>query len=238
MITRTLLIVLLVAGSADRAVFAQSGAAASAAPQLIDDFEAYPEGSWPSRWKFFTSTNEIRDLEEFMADDEKFYVVREGRNKFLRGFTENEAQRISVGNDAAFGLDWDLRNHPKLKWRWRALHLPEGAAEDDRNDSGAAVYVTFSRDWLGRPRSIKYAYSTTLPVGTVVDFGRLKVIVASSGADGIGKWLTVERDVAEDYRRVFGRTAPERPLSITLWSDSDTTKDRAEVDFDDIQILK
>lgn len=204
---------------------------------VVDNFEAYAPGSWPDRWKFFTSTNEIRPLDQFMAEDEKFYVVEEDGNQFLRAYTEGEAQRISVANEPDFGLDWNLNEHPTLAWKWRALQLPRGAREDDVNDTGGALYVTFSRDWLGRPRSIKYTYSTALPVGTVVSFGRLKVIVAASGLDGFGHWTEVERNVAEDYQRVFGKNPPERPLSITLWSDSDDTGDVAEVDFDDIVLL-
>lgn len=205
---------------------------------LVEDFQLYEDGAIPRRWKFFTSTNEIRELEDFMADDERFFVVEEAGNRFVRAYTADEAQRISIANKAEFGLDWDLREHPALTWRWRANHLPVGAAENDENDSGGAIYVTFSRDWLGRPRSIKYVYSSTLPVGTVVSFGRLKVVVASSGADGIGSWVTVQRNVADDYQRVFEKSPPDRPLSITLWSDSDNTGDWAEVDYDDLAILK
>ncbi|ARA95128.1 MAG: DUF3047 domain-containing protein [Bacteroidetes bacterium] len=204
---------------------------------VVDDFEAYPPGTWPDRWKFFTSTNEIRPLGPFMNDNEKFYVVEEEGNRFLRAYTAGQAQRISIANDPAFDLDWDLTRHPRLAWKWRALQLPRGAREDAVNDTGAAIYVTFSRDWLGRPRSIKYTYSTALPVGTVVSFGRLKVIVAASGLDGYGDWIEVERNVVEDYVRLFGKPPPDRPLSITLWSDSDDTKDVAEVDFDDIVLL-
>jgi len=203
---------------------------------LIDDFEDSPEGVPPERWTYISKRGDEIDLERMMDEDENFLVVKEGSNKFVRAFTRAEAQRITVLTDD--GLTWDLRTHPYLRWDWRAHRLPEGASERDKNDTGAALYVTFETDWLGRPRSIKYTYSSTLPVGTVVDFGRLKVIVASSGANGIGTWRTVERDVMEDYRRVFEREPPETPISITLWSDTDDTKTIAEVDFDNIVLLK
>ncbi len=205
----------------------------------IEDFEAYPVGAYPARWKFLTSKREFRPLEEFMNEREECRVQAEAGNKFLRCTTRAEAQRITLANREDFGLDWDLRTHPRLRWRWRAIHLPANAREDRRrwNDSGGAVYVTFGTDWLGRPISIKYTYSALLPRETVVDYGPLRVIVASSAREGFGHWVTVERDVVADYRRVFGKEPPARPLSITIWSDSDNTKDYAVVDFDDFELL-
>src|SRR5690625_7612951 len=109
--------------------------------------------------------------------------------------------------------------------------LTDCANEASNNDTGAAVYVTFDTDWLGRPRSIKYTYSSTLPVGTVVRFGPLRVIVTDTGADGIGDWRQVDRDVVRDYQQVFGGDPPDRPLSITLWRDSDGTTPSAQADL-------
>jgi Protein of unknown function (DUF3047). len=98
--------------------------------------------------------------------------------------------------------------------------------------------VTFGSDWLGRPKSIKYTYSSSLPVGTTVSFGPLKVIVVDSAREPrAGEWETVQRRIRDDYRQVFGGSPPDRPVSITLWSDSDTTGDEAVVDIDDLELL-
>lgn len=205
----------------------------------VEDFEADPVGAYPSRWKFLTSTRVFRPLEEFMNEQEECRVQAEADNQFLRCITRGQALRITLANQEDFGLDWDLRLHPRLRWRWRAIHLPAGAREDSRrwNDSGGAIYVTFGADWLGRPISIKYTYSSLLPRERVVDFGSLKVIVASSGREALAHWVTVERDVVADYRRVFGKEPPARPLSITIWNDSDNTQDYAVVDFDDLELV-
>lgn len=205
---------------------------------MVENFEGYAEGNPPERWEYFARRNRgFIPLEEVMGKNQRFFIVREGRNTFVRGYTKSEAQRISLENGQP-GFDWSLDKHTKLGWEWRANKLPPGAREDKVNDVGAAVYVTFDRkDWLGRPHSLKYTYSSTLPVGTVVESGNVKVIVVSSGADGIGKWITVERNVAEDYRKLFRSAPPKRPFSITLWSDSDDTRSEAEADFDNIRLL-
>lgn len=214
-------------------LWAQNGGPSSI---LVDDFESYAVGTFPRDWVFVTEDKKIISFEEAREKGEEFFVAKEKGNKFLRARTENEAQRYTKRNGVDF--DWDLRTHPWLQWDWRALRLPKGASEKGKNDTGAAVYVTFGTDWLGRPKSIKYTYSSSLPVGTVVNFGPVKVIVVDSAREPrLGKWKTMRRNVISDYQQVFGGRPPRRPTSITLWSDSDTTHGIAEVDFDNIMLL-
>ncbi len=202
---------------------------------VVDDFEGKPSGEPPEGWVFVKSNKKILSYEEAREPGEEMVVRQENGNHFVRLRTENEAFRFSKRNGVDF--EWDLTTHPRLSWRWRALHLPEGASERGKNDTGGALYVTFGTDWLGRPKSIKYTYSSSLPVGTVVDFGNLYVIVVDSAREPrMGEWKRSTRNVREDYRQVFGGRPPDRPVSITLWSDSDTTGDRATVDIDDIAL--
>jgi hypothetical protein len=203
---------------------------------LVDDFESYPVGEPPGQWEFITSGREIMEISEALESGEEFRVMKEGDNQFLRSKTNAEALRFSVRNGEQ--IDWNINETPRIAWRWRAIKLPEGASEKGKNDTGGAVYVTFGSDWLGRPKSIKYTYSSSLPVGTVVEFGPLKVIVIDSAREPrTGQWKDVVRNVKADYRQVFGGKPPNRPVSITLWNDSDTTGDSAIVDFDDIRLL-
>jgi len=203
---------------------------------LVDDFETYTPGNFPSQWVYVTSEKEILSPEEVREPGERIVVQNGNGNQFLRVRVDSEAIRYTQRNGEEF--DWSIEKLPRLKWRWRAHHLPEGASEKGKNDTGAALYVTFGSDWLGRPKSIKYTYSSSLPVGTVVSFGPLKVIVVDSKREpGMGSWKTVQRNVVDDYHQVFGGDPPDRPLSITFWSDSDTTGDYAKVDFDDIELL-
>jgi hypothetical protein len=207
-------------------------------PVILEDFQSYPARGLPTRWEYIDRRQVfIPVTPDIMREDEHFIIKEENGNRFLRAFTRGRAHRLVLVNHRAY--EWNLTEHPRLQWRWRAHHLPVGAREDQPrlNDTGGAMYVTFSRDWLGRPRSIKYSYSSTLPIGSVATYGRLKVLVVSTGADGIGDWITVDRNVIDDYRMLFGGEPPDEPLSIMVWSDSDSVEDRAEVDFDDIILL-
>lgn len=205
-------------------------------PVTVENFETYSVGSFPDRWIHVSESKEIRPYEEVLSSGERVLVKEEDGNKFVRLITKGEVLRFSLRNGKEF--TWNLKDHPRLEWQWRALRLPAGASEKGKNDTGGAIYVTFGTDWLGRPKSIKYTYSSSLPIGTTVSFGPLHVIVVSSGAEPYtGEWKTVRRNVVGDYRQVFGGDPPARPVSITFWSDSDTTGDSAKVDIDDIQLL-
>lgn len=215
-------------------------AGAQASRIVIDDFESYGNGALPVKWKAQLNGKLVPLTEQFVDDNEWFYAKQERNRKFVRAFAKGEAVHVSKENGD--GYTWDLRNHPMLAWDWRAEQLPQGAREDkeDKNDSGAAIYVMFSVDGfiLKRPKSIKYVYSSTLPVGTVVSYGKLQVIVVSSALDGTGEWVSIERDVVADYKQVFGENPPHKPILIRLWADSDNTKSQATADFDNIRLLE
>jgi len=203
---------------------------------VVDDFEEYGVDTVPATWWYIAPSGERISAPNALEKGEVFHVRRKGENKFLQVKTVNESIRFSRTKEGT--LSWDVRKRPILRWRWRAHHLPDGASEHEKNDVGGAIYVTFDTDWLGRPKSIKYTYSSSLPVGTVVDFGQLYVIVVDTKPEAeIGTWHTVQRNLLEDYDRIFGGRPPPHPLSITIWSDSDTTRDWAMVDFDDIKFL-
>lgn len=202
---------------------------------VLENFEAEVEGGVPAAWWVFSrSKRRFEAPDRFMNDAGRFSVMREDGNRFLRAYTAGTARRVSLPVEA---FHWELPALPYLRWAWRAHRLPEGAREDRVNDSGAAVYVSFAKtDWLGRPLSIKYVYSTGLPRETMVSTGNVKIIVVSSGLEETGEWVQVTRNVVEDYRNIFGTAPPNTPSAITLWSDSDNTDSVAEVDFDNIML--
>lgn len=206
---------------------------------VIEDFEAYTSEDLPTGWMTNRGRGNLVPVSPDMMNDQERYVIKEENgNTFVRAMMNDEAHRLVLLNGRHF--DWDVNEYPNIRWDWRANKLPEGAREDQRskNDTGAAFYVTFGRDWLGRPKSIKYSYSSTLPAGTTDSQGALRIIVvASEPEDGTGEWMTMERNVVEDYRRLFGSDPPNRPIGIILWSDSDTMNTTAEADFDNIILL-
>lgn len=208
--------------------------------KLLDDFETDPPGDPPGKWRALKDREPVPlTTGDVMTERKNAYVRRDDDNHFVRIYTDRKGLRIVMPFENGVA-DWSVDKRPILRWKWRAQDLPEGGNEkrSSSNDTGGAFYVTFGTDWLGRPKSIKYTYSSTLPVGTTVDYGPLKVLVVASKAEqGTGTWVRHERNVLEDYKKLFGEAPGGNPSGIALWSDSDTLNETATIDFDDILLL-
>ena len=207
--------------------------------KVLASFESQKPGTPPNGWRTNRDRNLVRLTKDgVMTARHNVYVRGDSTNQFVRLHTEDYGFRVIRSHKNQ--LDWNLDKRPYLRWRWRAKALPDGGNEkyDRSNDTGGALYVTFDTDWLGRPKSIKYTYSSTLPVGTTVDYGPLKVlVVASKPEQGTDKWISHERNVVQDYKRLFDEEPDKTPLAFVLWSDSDTLDETGTIDFDDILLL-
>ncbi len=202
---------------------------------VLDDFNRSPVDRLPEGWVYVTGEGEVRPPDHVDDPDRRFRIAADGPNRVLRLTTNARPHRLTRLVNGPRSPRWVLDVTPRLSWRWRARVLPPGAREDRRglNDTGAAVYVTFGRDRIGRPKQIKYTYSSTLPAGTTLRQGPLRVVVVSSGQSRTGTWVGVSRDVRADYAALFGEP-PRDPVGISVWSDSDDTGARADVDIDDL----
>jgi hypothetical protein len=187
-------------------------------------FEGDEVGNFPSGW---TS----RDKKNMT----KVYSVQtEEGKKFLHA----DAQDLSV--QIIYERKWDLRDHPMLRWRWRALLFPAGSNEQVKSgaDSVLGVYVVLS----GLPfvKAIKYIWSDAWPVGASFDSPYstgTKIIVVRSGRSLMGAWTAEDHNVLSDYERFFGKGKKELiAQGIAILTDSDDTHSRAIGDYGDIRI--
>lgn len=195
---------------------------------ILEDFEASPVGKLPVGWSWKGKDDKKR----------KPYRVREeDGNKYLEATDEGES--VIIGKD----VKWNLHKYPYVSFRWRAHKLPLGADErfDDKIDSGAGIYFLY-REILGLiPESVKYVWSSTLPVGSAMQrsgVGKPWMIVAESGEEHLGVWRTYVFNLYEAYQKTFGGSPPNRPIGIGILSDGNTVKSQAFADYDDIRALR
>ena len=204
---------------------------------LVEDFESTPLGELPSGWYNRDFTVQITSPEE--SYKYRYEVVEEAGNRFLF-YNHTDAHHMNFPLGRRTNLH--LEQTPILSWKWRVNKLPENASEmdDKRNDAAASIYVVFDMGKVAFfkkvPKSIRYTWSSTLPKGheSSLFFGNQKIVVVESGVQHLGMWKTFRRNVAEDYRRLFGEEAPERPLAILILSDGNSTGSVAEAAYDDI----
>ncbi|MBN2401443.1 MAG: DUF3047 domain-containing protein [Spirochaetes bacterium] len=210
---------------------------------VLEDFEKYSDKD-----NIF-NTWLLRD-DDKKSSSGTYKVSEENGNKFLSA--------VSAGNSIQIAkkVSWDIRSMPVLSWKWRITILPENANEKakGKNDSGASIYVIFQRSripflpWQYQPINvIKYVWSSNLPIDHIVYKKKTKLgniiyegyfYVIESGSGNTGKWITEERNVLSDYRKVFKESPKNNPYLIAILSDSNDTKSNAAADYDDIIIKK
>lgn len=155
--------------------------------------------------------------------------------------------------------DFDLRERPVLAWRWKVSRLISNAdnAVGRREDAPARLLLAFegdveklaprdravislSKKMSGRAlpyATLQYIWSNQAPVGSVIEnphTRRVQMVVASSGAAGVGTWQVLERDVVADFRRAFGEE-PGRLLAYGIMSDTDNTLESVEAWYGEIE---
>jgi Protein of unknown function (DUF3047) len=188
---------------------------------VIEDWRSYPRGTrgLPGEWKEQNWGKPAYDFE----------IVSDNGQPVLRLRSKGDSSTISRDLKALV----DLEETPTLEWRWKVITLPTGgnACQKSTDDQAAQVYVA----WLRVPESVRsriigYVWDSTATAGTICKSQKTSTVtyvVLRSGSDDLGKWITERRNVAEDFRRIYGE-APDKPTGLSLGIDSDDTRSSAE----------
>lgn len=140
---------------------------------------------------------------------------------------------------SSFGLehkvDVEPGEMPWLAWKWKVAQLPAGgdfrrAASDDQ---AAQVLVAFDDK-----RILTYIWDSTAPKGSMqsasnIPFVHIFAVVCRSGQAEANQWVTETRNVAADYERAYGKTAP-RVKGLRLQINSQHTGTVAESYFGEV----
>jgi hypothetical protein len=159
------------------------------------------------------------------------------------GSASLKAQSQAGASILVHPVEFDIREYPWLSWRWRVERLVDGEnlRRKRGSDASARVYVYFNtKGFPWQKRNLDYVWSRTLPVGTELSSAytnQSKIIVVESGSERAGQWLSVSRNLLDDYRRLFGEEPP-RAAAIGLMVDTDNTRSEALARFDDVLISR
>lgn len=88
--------------------------------------------------------------------------------------------------------------------------------------------------------TLMYVWSNDLPEGAVMQSahtGRIRMVVAESGAARTGQWLSYSRNIVADYQRAFG-AAPGKLIGIAILSDTDNTRLTSTAYYSDVVLFR
>ena len=181
------------------------------------------------------------------------------------GVAELDGRRVlRARGHGASGLRCRLQADPQatpwMRWSWCTREVPPGMCVErsETDDSPARMMVAFDGDEQRlslRDRALSelvllitgehlpyatlmYVWDAQLPVGSVVNYARtsrIRYLVVESGPGRAGGWLRYERNVVEDFRRIFGED-PGPVDSVGLMTDSDDLKVDVETWYGDIRL--
>ena len=159
-------------------------------------------------------------------------------------------------------LSLDASEYPYLHWRWKVPQLIPGADNASRtsDDSPVRVIVAFDGDkskfdfedstlaktvklFSGREMpyaTIQYIWENKLPPETVLDHAktsRAKMLVVESGPKRLGQWLSFQRNVQQDYQRLFGEP-PGPIIFVGVMTDSNATESHTSAYYGDIRFSR
>jgi hypothetical protein len=160
-----------------------------------------------------------------------YTLVREGERLVLKAHSLNAASGLIRKISA------DPKRFPLLRWSWKVENVirKEDITRKEGDDFSARVYVVFPRSFW-RMRAINYVWSAKLPAGSSAPSpytGNSKVVAVESGREKLGTWVNEERNIFEDYRKLFGEDPPEIG-AVAIMTDTDDTHEEATAYYGDI----
>jgi len=134
--------------------------------------------------------------------------------KILKENNETIAYFKSVS--ASFSLEKPLQidpiKYPYIYWSWKVIRLPVGGDVrlKKKNDQAAQLLIAFEGKKI-----ISYVWDTSAPEGTITDESigwpinaQIKIIVVKSGSTDLNKWVSFNRNIVEDYKKLYNESPP------------------------------
>ena len=163
------------------------GAGEGSTPHLINFFQYLDINVWDLISKTKGTIKFGINFENWNGDGKKYFHNFASHNrldsfKIKNTFDEGCYQKYLIN---CCSKNLNLNESPVLSWKWRIWDIPAGADErnDKVNDTAASVYVVFKVKRMALvkevPQSIRYTWSSSLPVGTEIStfFGHQKIAV-------------------------------------------------------------
>ncbi len=136
---------------------------------------------------------------------------------------------------------------PFLTWEWKVTRFPSNKKNQklgakSNNDFPARVYAIFGGGLPFNSEVIQYVWDEHFPEGTFASgafSAKTKIFVIQNGKmNPDSGWISEKRDLAMDYRELFGKTLKGNLAVVGVMSDSDNTGTQSEAYIRRLEIQK
>jgi hypothetical protein len=213
--------------------------------QVADFSSRQPEDELPEEWQVITIARIPRQAQCTLTD--------------VDGSTVLQAEADASMSSLTRGISVDPNVRPWLQWRWNIapLNRQSNLYTKRGDDFPVRLYVFFDYDIMLLPfveriimRIARALYGNRPPLAALCYVcspddapgtttwnaaytNRVRMVVATGGANEVGQWVAVERNVRDDYLMALGETVP--PINgIALATDTDNTGKRSLAWYGDI----
>ena len=166
----------------------------------------------------------------------EYRIVEEGGEKVLYAKSEKAASGL------VFETDYDPQQFPVLSWRWKISDtISKGDSRIKAGDDySARIYIVFPHWFFLKTKTLNYIWANQLPKNSSqlsVYTSNDMMIAVESGSAKAGEWVTVQRNLLDDYRKAFGEEPPNVG-AIAIMTDTDNTGETAVAWYGDIKALR
>ena len=187
---------------------------------IIDDYKTGLSSKWESKG---------------FAGETLYNVTTEDNIRCIKSESDSSASAL------LYKIKYDPKEYPILSWQWKVSNVIKkgNARKKEGDDYAARVYVIFPSLLIWKSKAINYIWASSLPEGEAVSnpyTGNSKMIALQSGEKNIGKWICEERNVLEDYKKLFGEEPP-KVGGIAIMSDTDNTGECATAWYGSIRLI-
>jgi len=189
---------------------------------------------------------ETLQLGDFSAGDLAGWEEKSFTGHTSYELVSDQGRRVlrAQSHQAASGLfkevEIDLKKYQVLRWSWKVEGvLAKGDARTKAGDDyPARVYVVFPAFLFWNTRGINYIWANKLPQGQAVPnafASQVIMLAVESGPAKTGQWVSEERNVYEDFKRLFGQEPPTLG-AVAIMTDTDNTGGQATAYYGDITL--
>jgi len=216
--------------------------------QALALFSTNPAGGLPNEWEPLVLMRKKKTTD--------YVLVKDGDKTVLRAYADKASSGLR------HEVNIDPVKQPWLTWSWKTSALIKTADNRYRDSEDSPVRIVLAFDGDKNKLSfmdtilfdtaklvsghefpyatLMYIWENKAPKETIISntrTGRIQMLVAESGAANVGKWVSYQRNIVEDYVKVYGEQ-PGRLIGVGVLTDTDNTEEKVEAWYGDIRLLR